>query len=157
MRQTGEEETRGHRNQTAALGVDAESLATVYTFPYPYLDIPKPQDRRHCAEMGVATTSIIFSTETSNRSEWEEEALNPAVSAASNSDLRMCLLFTPFILSENKYYFPGGTVVKNPPAAQETEIWSPSQEYPLGEGMATHSSILAWKILGQRGLVGYSP
>ena len=28
---------------------------------------------------------------------------------------------------------------------------------PLKEGMATHSSILAWRILGQRSLVDYSP
>ena len=28
---------------------------------------------------------------------------------------------------------------------------------PLREGRATHSSILAWKIHGQRSLAGYSP
>ena len=28
---------------------------------------------------------------------------------------------------------------------------------PLGEEMATHSNILAWKFLGQRILVDYSP
>ena len=27
----------------------------------------------------------------------------------------------------------------------------------LGKGMATHSSILAWRIHGQRSLMGYSP
>ena len=31
------------------------------------------------------------------------------------------------------------------------------QEDPLEEGLATHSSILAWRIHGQRSLVGYSP
>ena len=31
------------------------------------------------------------------------------------------------------------------------------QEDPLEKEMATHSSILAWKIHGQRSLVGYSP
>ena len=31
------------------------------------------------------------------------------------------------------------------------------QEDPLEEDMATHSSILAWRIHGQRSLVGYSP
>ena len=39
--------------------------------------------------------------------------------------------------------------VKNPPAMQETqEIWVQSlgQEDPLEEGMALHSSILAWSI-----------
>ena len=29
----------------------------------------------------------------------------------------------------------------------ETQVWSPGQEDPLEEGMATHSSILAWRIL----------
>ena len=31
------------------------------------------------------------------------------------------------------------------------------REDPLEKGMATHSSILAWKSHGQRSLVGYSP
>ena len=29
--------------------------------------------------------------------------------------------------------------------------------YPLEKEMATHSTILAWRIRGQRNLVGYSP
>ena len=29
---------------------------------------------------------------------------------------------------------------------QETQVWSLSQDDPLEEGMATHSSVLAWKI-----------
>ena len=40
-------------------------------------------------------------------------------------------------------------VMKNPPANAETkEMWVQSlgQEDPLEEGMATHSSILAWRI-----------
>ena len=36
--------------------------------------------------------------------------------------------------------------VKNPPAIQETQLRSLSWEDPLEEGMATHSSILAWEI-----------
>ena len=43
--------------------------------------------------------------------------------------------------------FPGGSVVKNPSAKQETWIQSLGQEYPLEKQMATHSSILAWEIL----------
>ena len=42
--------------------------------------------------------------------------------------------------------FPGGSVVKNLPAMQETWVQSLGQEYPLEEEMATHSSILAWEI-----------
>ena len=37
-------------------------------------------------------------------------------------------------------------VVKNLPAMRETWVRSLSQEDPLEEGMATHSSILAWRI-----------
>ena len=37
-------------------------------------------------------------------------------------------------------------MVKNLSAMQETHIWSLGQEDPLEKGMATHSSILAWKV-----------
>ena len=42
--------------------------------------------------------------------------------------------------------FPGGSVVKNLPAMQETWVQPLDQEDPLEEGMATHPSILAWRI-----------
>ena len=37
-------------------------------------------------------------------------------------------------------------MVKNLPAVQETQVRSLSQEDPLEEEMATHSSILAWRV-----------
>ena len=37
-------------------------------------------------------------------------------------------------------------MVKNLPAMQETGIRSLGQEDPLEKGMATHSSILVWRI-----------
>ena len=40
-------------------------------------------------------------------------------------------------------------MVKNLPAMQEmqaVQVWSLGQENPLEEGMATHSSIFAWRI-----------
>ena len=37
-------------------------------------------------------------------------------------------------------------VVKNLPAVQETQVQSLGWEDPLEKGMATHSSILAWRI-----------
>ena len=43
--------------------------------------------------------------------------------------------------------FPGGSVVKDPPAVQKTqETWVQSlgREDPLEEKMTTHSSVLAW-------------
>ena len=37
-------------------------------------------------------------------------------------------------------------MVENLPAMQKTQVWSLGQEDPLKEGMATQSSILAWRI-----------
>ena len=42
--------------------------------------------------------------------------------------------------------FPGGSVVKESPANEETWVRSLGWEGPLEEGLATHSSILAWRI-----------
>ena len=47
------------------------------------------------------------------------------------------------------HVFPGGSVVKNPPAsagAAGDMVWSLGQEDPLEQEMITHSSILAWII-----------
>ena len=37
-------------------------------------------------------------------------------------------------------------MVKNPPRRWEMGVWSLGLEYPLEEGMATHSTLLAWRI-----------
>ena len=42
--------------------------------------------------------------------------------------------------------FPVAQTVKNLPAMQETQVPSLGQEDPLEKGMATYSSILAWRI-----------
>ena len=45
--------------------------------------------------------------------------------------------------------FPVGSVVKNPPTMQETQmtrVQSLGQEHPLDEALATHFNILAWEI-----------
>ena len=47
--------------------------------------------------------------------------------------------------------FPGGSVVKNPPAMQETWGQSLGQEDPLEKEMGTHSSILAMENSMDRG------
>ena len=50
-------------------------------------------------------------------------------------------------------------MVKNSPIMQETQVPSLGWEDPLEKGMATHSSILAWRIpwTEEPGGVGYSP
>ena len=47
--------------------------------------------------------------------------------------------------------------VKNLPAMQETQVQSLGQEDLLEDSMATHSSILAWRIPWTEELAGYSP
>ena len=42
--------------------------------------------------------------------------------------------------------FPGGSVVKNVFAKQDTQVWSLGWEDSLEKEMATHSSILTWEI-----------
>ena len=49
-------------------------------------------------------------------------------------------------------------MLKNPPAVQETWVQFLGLEDLLEESMATHSSILAWRIPMDRGTwAGYSP
>ena len=47
-------------------------------------------------------------------------------------------------------------MVKNLPAMQKTQVQSLGQEEPMENGMATHSSIFAWRIPWTEEPVGYS-
>ena len=60
------------------------------------------------------------------------------------SDMTKRLLFTS--LHEVLRGLPGGSMVKNPPAKQETWVRSLGKEDSLEKEMAIHSSIFAWKI-----------
>ena len=57
----------------------------------------------------------------------------------------MCIKYFEKCLAHNLSSMVAQTV-KNLPAVQETWVQSLGQEDPLEKGMATHSSILAWKI-----------
>ena len=62
-----------------------------------------------------------------------------------------CCYLVPWVkINEMDFLgFPGGSLVKNPPAIQETQeqwVQSLGWEGPLEKEMATYSSILAWKI-----------
>ena len=48
-------------------------------------------------------------------------------------------------------------MLKNPPAAHETQVGSLRQDDPLEKDIATYASILDGEIHGERHLVGYSP
>ena len=60
-------------------------------------------------------------------------------------------------VTRNSDGFPSGSVVKNLPAMQETQVWSLRQENPLEKGMTTTPVFLPGKFHGQRSLQGYSP
>ena len=47
--------------------------------------------------------------------------------------------------------------VKNPPAMQQMPVPSLGQEDPLKKGMATHSSLLAWRITWTKEPSGLQP
>ena len=59
---------------------------------------------------------------------------------------------------EKHWGFPGDSVLKNPPATQETQVRSLGCEDPLEYEMATHFSIAAWETPQTREPGrGYSP
>ena len=63
-------------------------------------------------------------------------------------------IFSPLFQSSSNFIrtylniraFLVAQTVKNPLAMQETQVQSLGREDPLEKGMATHSSILAWRI-----------
>ena len=55
-----------------------------------------------------------------------------------------CLLFEIQTVIEMSY--PGGSAIENLTTMQETGVRSLGGEDPLEQEMATHSSILAWRI-----------
>ena len=55
------------------------------------------------------------------------------------------------------FILSGGSMVKNLPAVQESQVWSLVWDDPLEKGMAIHSSILTWESHGRRMLAGYGP
>ena len=56
--------------------------------------------------------------------------------------MRCVIIITPFYAG-----FPGGSVVKSLPANAGDTGSILGQENPMREEMATHSSILAWRIM----------
>ena len=55
------------------------------------------------------------------------------------------------VILQYSWAFLVAQMAKNLPALWETWVWSLGWEDPLEEGMATHTSILAWSIPMDRG------
>ena len=62
------------------------------------------------------------------------------------SDTTERLSLSLFYLLDTAEGFPVGWVVKNLAAVKETQVLSQGQEDPPENGMATRSSVLAWRI-----------
>ena len=97
-------------------------------------------------EKGKATDSSILAW----RIPWTEEpgGLQSTVSqrVGHNWVAKHSTVPTPAFLG-----FLVAQTVKNPPAIQETRVRSLGWGDPLEKGMATHSSIVAWRIPKDRG------
>ena len=65
--------------------------------------------------------------------------------------------FLEFCGAAGRCFSGSSRTVENPPAMWETWVQSLSWEDPLEKELATHSSILAWGIPGERNLAVYSP
>ena len=79
---------------------------------------------------------------------------------SKNISLWHCTSFLSFFLLRFFWCLPLPwwlRLVKNLPVMQETWLQSLSWEFTLEKEMATHSSVLAWRIPRQRSLAGYSP
>ena len=60
--------------------------------------------------------------------------------------IKACSPFLPWLALSSTQGFPDSSLVKNPPAVQETPVQLLGWEDPLEKGKATHSRILAWRI-----------
>ena len=92
----------------------------------------------------------------------EEEERLYLYSAISQFSWKSLMTFPHISLARTGSYahfrdFPVAQMVKHLPTTWETRVRSLGQEDPLEKEMATHSSILPWRIPGQRSREGYSP
>ena len=68
------------------------------------------------------------------------------VPRAMQQDLVVHLFYMQQWISVNLMGFPGDSVVKNPPAMQETQVQCLGREDPLEQEIATHCGVLAREI-----------
>ena len=94
--------------------------------------------------IGASTSASVLPM---NIQSWFPLVLTGLISLLSKRLLRVFSSIT----TRNHWFFSAqpslvAQMVKNLPAMWETWIWSLGQEYPLKKRVATHSSILAWRI-----------
>ena len=111
---------------------------------------PRAQTRVSCIAGGLLSCRQILSTSWATRQAhydliWSNHSCNSAISReghilrSEHEDINISFRGVPNVTED----FPGCSVVRNPPAMQETWVWSLGQEDPLEKEMAPHSCILA--------------
>ena len=78
--------------------------------------------------------------------EKEKDLRGPKIQSLVHSDCRFYTINYIFMEVELESSSLVAQMVKNPPAIQETWVWSLGQKDPLKKGMTTRSSILACRI-----------
>ena len=110
----------------------------VYFFP----PIPAPVTKK-AEDLPILPTRLFFSGEANSSKTLliqSERSESSTWAHVSN-----CILpFKPFLILDRASLV--AQLVKNPPAMQETWVWSLGWEDPLEKGKVTHSGILAWRI-----------
>ena len=96
------------------------------------LSCPTLSDPMDCSLPGSSTHGIF-----------QARVLDWGAIAVSGIDIHISTIDTMYKIDRG---FPGGSVVKNLPAKQETRVTSLAREDPLEKEMAAHSSALAWRI-----------
>ena len=94
--------------------------------------------------------------------DWEWSCVHPALAGKNSGDSRGHQWLGKEAFNEYtcRVYlggFPDAQMVENLPIMQETGVWFLDREDPLEKGMATHFSILAWRIPWTEEPGGYSP
>ena len=105
-------------------------------------DAPKPLPSAPTSDLGVRSLNML------------NYFMPPCFPSLEKHSFVFCFFFSKKIEAEMIYDavlgitgFPhGGSVVKNLPAVWKRQVRSLGCEDSLEEGMATHSSILAWRI-----------
>ena len=87
---------------------------------------------------------------------WAKNLIFPSFLLIKVFSIWVFFLTTLNPIDSNKWASLVVQLIKNLCAMQETRVQFLGWEDPLEKEMATHSSILAWRIHGQRSLAGYS-
>ena len=91
-------------------------------------------------------TRITYKTETSHRRRKQSYSTNGEGTGAINQECGVSYCIWNRYTLQYTLGFPDGSAVKNLLVTQKTQVRSLGQEDPLEKEMATHSSVLAWRI-----------